>query len=90
MDVVILAVIQIQHLLDLLQGEADAASPQDQLQPGAIARVIDPRLALAGRGQQTLVLIEAQGARGGAELTAQVPDGIGAVIVSGRHASSIT
>ncbi|MNR01022.1 hypothetical protein D3C85_1168150 [compost metagenome] len=90
MDVVILAVIQIQHVLDLLQGEADTASPQDQLEPGAVAAVIDPRLALARRSQQALVLIEAQGPRGGPELAAQVPDGIGAVIISGRHASSIT
>ena len=39
--VVILAVIQIQHRLDLLQGEADAAAAQDQLQADLVAGRID-------------------------------------------------
>jgi len=83
-------VIQIQHLLDLDQGEADAPAAHDQLQPGAVARTVDPRLTLARRRQQALVFIEAQRTRGRAELAAQLPDGIGAMFVSNRHDDFIT
>jgi len=62
----------------------------DQLQPGPVAGVIDPRLSLAGGRQQALVLIEAQGPRRRAELAAQLADRIGAMIVGGRHAVVIT
>jgi hypothetical protein len=85
MGVAVVAVVQIQHVLDLLQGEADAAAPQDQFQPGAVAGVVDAGLTLARGRQQALVLIEPKGARRGPELAAQLADGIGAMIVGGRH-----
>ena len=83
--VVIVVIVEIQHLLNLLQREADAASAQDQLQPRPVARVIDARLTLPGRGQQTLVLVEPQRPRRCPELAAQLADRIGAMIVGGRH-----
>ena len=57
---------------------------------GAVAGVIDPRLTLSRRGQKAFVLIETQGARRGAELAAQLADGVGAVVVGCGHAPTIT
>ena len=63
---------------------------QDQLQPGPVAGVIDPRLTFARRRQQAFVLIESQGTRRRPELPTELADGIGAMIVGGRHAQVIT
>ena len=67
-------VVEVEELADVLEREAEALALQDQLQPRPAAAGVEPLLALADRGEQLLGLVEAQGARGDAELGAHLAD----------------
>ncbi len=68
-------VVESEDLPDLGQRQADALAAQDELQAGAVLVGIDPVEAVARRREQPLVLVEAQRARRGAELAAELADG---------------
>ena len=88
--VMIVLVIEVEEIADLGQAETDAFSPEDQLQPRAVAAAVDAGLSLAGGMKQAAVLIEAQGAGGDAELEAELADRIAALrAVCGRWQASL-
>ncbi len=71
---VVLAV-ELEDFPDFLQRQTHALAAQDQDQPGAVLVGIDPVHPVAGGGQKALVLVEAQRARRGFELRAELTDG---------------
>ena len=56
-------VVEIDHLADLGEAEADPLAAQDPGEPRAVAPAIDPGQALAARRDQPLILVEAKRAR---------------------------
>jgi hypothetical protein len=54
--------VEVEELADLLEREAEALAPEDQLEPRAVAPRVEPFLALADREKKLLLLVEAQGA----------------------------
>jgi hypothetical protein len=75
-------VVHIDQFADLHQRKAEPLAPYRELQPHPVTMAIDPRSAGALRGQQAVILIEANRPRGQAEFARKVGDGISGV----RHA----
>jgi hypothetical protein len=73
----VLPVVEFENVANLREAEADALALEDQLEAGAVAVGVDAVQALPARAEQTLVLVEAERARGDLELNAEVPDRVG-------------
>ena len=70
-------VVELDHFADFAEGKAEPLAPQDELEAGAVARRIDPLLALALRAQEPLVLVEPDRPGGDIELLGEIGDGKG-------------
>ena len=70
-------VVEVDHLADVGEAEADPLAAQDPGQPGAVAPAVDAREALPLRRDQALILVEAQRPGGDAELLAELGDRVG-------------
>src|SRR5687767_3287770 len=75
-----IGVVEVQHLADLGEAEAEPPPAQDKAEPRPVTRRIDARLPLAPGLQQPLILVEADGPVRAAELLRQVADGEAALI----------
>ena len=69
-----LLVVEVQDVGDLAQGEAEPLAAEDELQPDPLAIMEDPGGADPLRRQQTAILVEPDGAQGGAELRGELAD----------------
>ena len=73
-DPAVAEIVEVDHLADLAEAEADVLGAHDPREPRAVALRIDPRQTHAARCDQALVLVEAQRARGAVEFLGQVGD----------------
>src|SRR4051812_13897145 len=76
--------IKVEQLLDLGEREAEPLAAQYPAEPDAIVRGVEPGQSLATRLDQAFVLVEADGARGDAELAGELGDAIDARCVARR------
>jgi len=67
-------VIQVDDRADLLQHEAKSLAPQDQVQPGAVAAVVDAHGATPFGGDEPELLVVPHGSVGDAELVGNLRD----------------
>ena len=67
--------VEVQHLADLGEAEAEPPPAQDQAEPRPVSMREDPRLPFAMRLEQAPVLVEPDGAMRTAELLGEVADG---------------
>ena len=65
-------VVKVDHLANVGQAEADPLAAEDPGEAGAVAAGLDARQTLALGCDQSFILIEAERARGDAELLGQV------------------
>src|SRR5689334_8183145 len=75
----VLQIVEIEHLLDLFEREADALAAQDELQPRPVAIAEEPGPAPPRRRQQPFLLVEPQSSRRNVEFPAEVGDRIGSI-----------
>ena len=79
----VVQIVEIEHLFDLSEREADALAAQDEHQSRPIAQRIDSRLAAALWADQVFGFVESDGPGGDAELFSKVADRKGAHDVIG-------
>jgi len=71
---VVVHAIKVKDLSNIRQGQANALSLEDQLQPGPVTVAVNAGHAVPCRVQHVLVLVEAQGPRRYAEFPRQFRD----------------
>src|SRR5216684_672074 len=67
-------IVEIQHLPDFLEREADRLAHQHVFEPCTVTPAVEPPLPVAAGRDQSLLLVEAQGAGADAEFLGQLPD----------------
>src|ERR1700680_928247 len=67
-------IVEIQHLPDFLEREADCLAPQHVFAPRTVTPAVEPPLPVAAGRDQSLLLVEAQGAGADGEFLRQLAD----------------
>src|SRR6202162_2720190 len=67
-------IVEIQHLPDFLEREADRLAHQHVFEPRTVTPAVEPLLPVAAGRDQSLLLVEAQGSGAGGEFLGQLAD----------------
>ena len=72
-------VVHVDHVCDLIEGEAEPLATQDELEPYSVPIVKDSRRAVALRSQQPAILVEPNGPQGRVELFGELANTPGSI-----------